>query len=347
MPIECNQWPMTELTLPSGEKDRKLQIHPKAAVERKGLKRDSEGKLRIADPKAIKIKIPRQVPAVMIFPEMKEAGHRHFLARDENGEYSCFGRRLNVEKTYTDIYPKLKGWQHPELPTRTVVDFELVWPGHPDSEVVTAIKECPEELEMRAFSIPIYKGRNLIGTNSLNYIDGRKLLMRVLKYKKYITKRYTPIKLTRDNQIQVLEALLNKAEELDIEGFVLKEMSTLGWYKLKGINEADVFVIGFKISNAETRKGMVTAVRVAVMDGLDEKYVGNVSGFNIGEMNEMTEAYNKFGDKSEGYDANPFMYKTLRIVYQEQAGQGGLKHAFRDCWRDDKAAESCTMDQFS
>ena len=331
MPIECDVWPMNILTRASGEKNRVLLVHPKPAVERKGIRRDKDGILRIIDPKAIKIKLGTY------YPETKEEGHRHFLARDKKGKYTCFGRRLNVQKTFTDIYPKIKNMEHPDLPLDTVLDFELIWPGHPDSEVVTAIKECPEQLRCRCFGLPIFKGENKIGNST--YQEGRNNLLSFIS-KRNITKRYTKIVLTEDNKVSILEKYLNSAEYLGIEGFVLKSQHYGGWYKLKGINEADVFVSGFKVSDSDTRAGMITAIQASVMKGDKEVVVGKVSGFDMDQMKVMTTAYNRTNDE------NPYLGKVLRIIYQDIAGKGGLKHAFFDCWREDKNLEDCKFEQF-
>lgn len=338
MPIECRQWPMNLLTRASGEKNRVLLCHPKAAVERKGIRRDDDGKLMIIDPKAIKIKTGTY------YPETKEAGHRHFLARDEEGAYTCYGRRLNVDNVYIDIYPKIKDMKHPKLPRGTVLDMELVWPGHPDSEVVTAIKDCPAELECRVFGVPIFMGKDYRG---LSYIDGRSAVLANVN-KPYVTKRYKPVELTKANIVQKLTWLLNQAEAKGIEGFVLKSAHYSGWYKLKGINEADVICTGFKISDADTRKGMVTAVKVSVYFDGDNgmKYIGNVSGFDLDEMNAMTNEYN-MAEARKLPESNRYIGRPLQIIYQEMASQNGLKHGFFDRWRDDKNPLDCNLEQFS
>jgi ATP-dependent DNA ligase len=344
---------MNLLTKPTGEKDRALIVHPKPAVERKGIRRNKKGKLIIIDPKAIKVKCPN-----ILIPEMKEAGHRHFYCRDKEGEYHCYGRRLNVKKTYTDIWSKIKKMPHPKLPKETVIDFELVWPGHPDSEVTTAIKECPEELRMKCFAVPIYKGESCINEEAPDYIQGRKLLIKLVG-RENCTAKFKPIQFYKEDVKDVMEYMLRAAENMKFEGWVLKGFHCKEWYKLKGIQEADVFIIGFKISDAKTRKGMVTAVKVAVYQGrkpiTDEPWeevpIGNVSGFDLDEMKKMTEAYNKYGlvtcGSGRNAKPNPYMYRTMRIIYQELAGQGGLKHAFFDCWRDEeKSPEQCRMKQF-
>ena len=42
MPIECSLWPMNILTRASGEKDRKLLVHPQECVKRAGMRRDEK-----------------------------------------------------------------------------------------------------------------------------------------------------------------------------------------------------------------------------------------------------------------------------------------------------------------
>lgn len=335
MPILCDLWPMNLLTKPIGEKDRRLIIHPKEAVLRNGIRRDSEGRLEIVDPKAIKI------PDGIYCIEDKEQGHRHIWCCDKEGNYHLYGRRLNVQQTYTDILPKLNGKVtcFPPLPPESALDFELCWPGHPDSEVTTAIKDHPEELHPYFFAILIWKGSLVIGDNSFEWFSGRRHLEHHVG-KKYMTKGYKPINLDsstkagKQKKLWVLETLLNKAEEKGKEGFVLKEMMSMGWWKLKGINEADVFVTGFKISDSETLKGLATGVKIAVYKDGKVFNMGNVSGFDRETQTDMAKNPDKY------------LGRVLRVVYQEIAGKGKMKHGFKDSWRDDKNKESCTFDQF-
>jgi len=327
---------MSILTKPVGEKDRKLLVHPKPAVDRSAIRK--AGAEFIIDPSGCHLDHNKQY-----FVEEKAAGHRNLLARDASGKKHCYGRRLNVKKEYADIWEKVKKMPQPDLPKETVVDFEMVWPGHPDSEVVTAMKECPEELRMRCFAVPILCGKLQILNNSLSYIEGREELVGLVG-KENCTKRFTSLYPHNEARFMVDDVAfyLEYAKAQNLEGFVLKEKSCAGWWKLKGILEADVFITGFKISTAETRRGMVTAVEVSVMDGDKERYIGNVSGFNLEEMDNMTRAYNLYKVTPK----NHYFKQVIRIQYQEMAGKGGLKHAFRDVFRTDKNWESCSMEQF-
>lgn len=359
MTISCDLWPMSLLTKPVGEKDRKLIVHPKDSIIRSGIKRNDSGKLEIWDESKIKI------PYGAYFPEDKEQGHRHIWCKDNEGNFHLYGRRLNVKGTYTDILVEKKLWQcrefmdkMPYLKRGSALDLELCWDGHPDSEIPTAIKDHPDQLHPYFFAVLIWDNKMLFGDNSLNYLNGRELLEKVVSSNgkkgidpvQYMTKVYKRILLTKENRTEYLNTLMNKAEEIGKEGFVLKKSSAAGWYKVKGINEADVFVIGFKISNSETLKGQVTGVRIGVVRHNSVKQddkslidMGNVSGFNQEERDAMTSAYNKYGTTSK----NPYMHKVLRVMYQEVAGKGKMKHGFRECWREDKSWLSCSYSQFT
>jgi hypothetical protein len=328
---------MDRLTKPVGEKDRKLIIHPKEAVLREGVRRDKANQLYIRGEEFIKL------PDGEYVPERKEQGHRAIYCRDAEGNMHLYGRKLNVKKSYTDIWPKMQGNPHfRSLSPLTALDLELTWPGHPDSEVTTALKECPRELKPYFFAPLIVEGTLMIGDNSPTWIEGREWLRKWVSPDN-MTKGYKPLYIAGKKKLSILQALLNIADHSGYEGYVLKGAACADWWKLKGVNEADVFVIGFKVSTAETRKGLVTAVQIGVLDKEGKiKDMGNVAGFSLDVMNEMAEARAKFGMTKK----NPFLYRTLRVVYQEIAGQNGLKHGFYSCWRDDKNWESCSEDQF-
>jgi ATP-dependent DNA ligase len=337
MAIECNLWPMSILTKPVGSKDRKLIIHPKEAVLRAGIRRNPEGLLSIVDESMIKI------PYGSYFPEVKECGHRHIYCRDANGNYHMYGRRLNVQGTYTDILPKIQRCPNlPKLPEETALDLELIYPGHPDAQVSSAIKDCPDKLQPIFFAVLIHKGEVLIGDNSMDYMSGRKLLESLVDKGNLATKFSATI-FNKENRKHKLEVLLRYAEGMGQEGFVLKAAACDDWWKLKGLCEADVFVTGFKVSSAKTRMGMITAVEIGVYDDNGKIIdMGNVSGFPVEEMMKMMEAHTKFGTTKN----NPYMFKVLRIIYQEMAAQGMLKHAFKDSWREDKNHTECLYSQF-
>ena len=330
-------WPMNLLTRPAGE-SRKLLIHPDKLLSRQCMRRDKNGVMRINDIEAIKLFKNKALP-VKVYYEIKQQGHRHFYCRDSRGNYHLYGRRLNVEGEYPDIMPKLLGYgifPNDHIPTETVIDCELIWPGHPDTDVPTAIKDCPDKLKMVAFAIPILHGRNLFQNKFRSYREGRHYLVENLD-PKYIIGKNPSLYLSEDLIIDNLEYLLAKAEMYGFEGWVLKEFAFSGWWKLKLVNEKDVFVIGFNKSESDTRYGMITSVKIGILKGKEILDIGNVSGFDEEQMDEMTKAYSRATDT----EYNPFYHRVLRVQYQEIASKGKLKHAFFDGWRDDKSWKEC------
>lgn len=335
------QWPMNVLTRPAGE-NRKLQVHPKELVSRSAIRRDVNGKFKSIP--LSEIKLMKEIGTdprsrLTLYVEVKQQGHRHFYCRDFGGRYHMYGRRLNVGGEYPDLISKIENdMTLPDIPRETVIDCELIWPGHPDSEVPTAIKECPEELRMVAFGAPIVLGETYLNEDSLSYKKGRVGLIELIG-QEFIIKKGFPIIFTPENASENIIRLLEEADIACIEGWVLKQESYYGWWKLKGISEADVFVTGFKISESETRYGMVTAVVIGVYNEKTKSIinVGSVSGFDEDAMHCMTRAYKKY----ETAD-NPYYLKVLRVQYQELTNKGNLKHAFFDGWRDDKDWKDCT-----
>lgn len=328
-------WPMNELTKEAGQ-SRKLCTIVQDITPRSNIRPDN-GKLRIIDVDRIKL------CDCTVYPEIKEQGYFYFYCRDMDGIYHFYSKRQNVLETYTDSFHKIEPMKLPGIPCGCVIAGELIWPNHPDSEVPTAIKECPEELAFIAFGVPIYANRNLTELNTLSYTKSRSLLKNIFP-PEAISKTEKPIELgTKFETAVVLEKLLAIAKEKKIEGWVLKAYGYRDWYKLKGLQEADVFITDFKISKSDTQYGLVTSVNIACFDNNKHRRdMGSVTGFSIEQKEELTKEYERVGDSP----ANKFIGKVLRVVYQELAGKGKLKHGFFDGWRDDKSFHECSISQF-
>jgi len=332
-------WPMNILTKEAGQ-SRKLIVKPVDICPRSNFRPNADGHLRVVD--VDKIKLHNTTVAI----EVKEQGHFHYYCRTLLGEYRMFGRRTNVDGEYTDIMFKLCKMKRPGLPKGTVVAIEVIWPGHPDSEVPTAIKECPQELKMVALGVPIQAGIKYFDCDE-DYKSAQRRMNGILP-PEFHPKRLGFKKLgDKFETAEILEYYLKFAKNAGIEGVVFKEFGYDGWWKLKGVKEADVFITGFKISDSETQYGMVTAVNIGVVESIvyDEitiRNMGSITGFDLEEKDKMTGAYNIYGKSEE----NPYWMKPLRVLYQEIAGKGKLKHGFFDCWRDDKIWDQCTMEQF-
>jgi hypothetical protein len=314
---------------------RVVRVKPIDITPRANIRPDESGVLHIIDPALIKVR------ECTLYPEVKEAGHFHFYSRDKGGNYSFFSKRQNVLGTYTDLYPKIRRMSLPELPKASSFAVELIWPEHKDTEVPTAIKNCPEELRIRALGVAVFENVCNIGDLSMGYIRGREILHSVF-CREDIVQSFPSVNITsREQAAGILERFLRLAKVKGIEGYVFKQSSYAGWWKLKGTREADVFILKSIISNSETQNGMVTSVEIGCYDDNGEIVpMGSVSGFPMDIKKQMTEAYNG------GFWVKKYYRKVLRVQYQEIAGRGKMKHGFFDGWRSDKGPAECMYSQF-
>lgn len=334
------QWPMDMLTVESGSK-RKLRCHPKKIVKREDVLYKNGA--QVVSESAISSSVPLHQEFNV---ETKLQGHRYFYCRGEE-QYHLFSRRENVDGEFTDAgvkFPYLrlgKDEQFPELAPMTCLDGELIWPGHPDSAIPTALTDCPDQLKYVPFAMPFLRGVDLRDPGHNNYT----------RVRRYINSHIMPVVtleavFTASNRKALaaeLTSFLNKAKLEKVEGFVLKTHHYSGWFKLKGILEADVFVISFVSSDSDTRNGLITSVEVGAYDGDKIVHMGRVSGFDFEEQTQMSMAYNRHGLTNR----NPYYRRALRVLFQEMASRGKMKHGFFDCWRNDKDAEACSMEQFA
>lgn len=323
-------WPMNILTKKVGD-SRKLKCHPRRAISNSGYVFENGSLVNI---KQVAIKLPNGTYHI----EVKEQGHRYFYSRDHSGVYYMNSRRVGVDGTYGNLFDKVdrKRIALPEIEPGTVLDCELIYPGHPDSEVPTAIKEFPEKLKLKVFAAPFVNGKDNRG---LSYEDGKSVLLKLIDSINLVEYKG---KIELNGNPAVLCNLLRLAKEQGVEGFVLKSNHYSGWWKLKTLKEADVFVTGFKVSQSATLYGLISSVNVSVMGVNGRIPMGSVSGFDRQEMINMTSALQEHGDN----EANPYVNKVMRVMYQEMASKGKLKHAFFDCWREDKSYNDCNNKQF-
>lgn len=323
-------WPMNVLTKASGD-GRKLITKPIDITPRDNIRPDENGNLRIVDCELIRVQ------DTIVYPEVKMQGHFHFFCNNQ-GTLAMYGKRLNVDYTYPNIIKKLNDVKLPKIVVNTVYATELIWPGHPDTDVPTAIRDHPEELQIVVLGLPIYRGRLMTDTS---YDFAREILQDTCS--DFLVENYPMCELGSKKQVgAVLEMCLKDIKERQIEGFILKEKAYSGWWKIKGVKEADCFITGCKVSKSETQFGLITSVTIGVLEDNNNEIIemGSISGFTLEDKLEMTDAYRagKFDDCYVG--------KTLRVLYQEIAGKGKMKHGFFDGWRPDKDSMECKFDQF-
>lgn len=340
------QWPMGELTRKVGD-TRKLLVHPKKIIKREDIdvKALSHPDEEIIPLNAIPSSVQTDVSYVV---EKKLQGHRYFYSRDIEGEYHLWSRRLNVSGQFTNGLTKIGlDWAEfpafKPLPRGTCLDGELIWPSHPDSAVPTCMKNHPEKLRYVPFGLPFFRKQDF---RSEGLRTVRDIIEEELGYESVEIHETIAHLRTREHLRRTLEKLYRQARKEGIEGYVLKRVKPhYGiWYKMKTIMDSDVFVIGSNISSSETKYGEVTSVNIGVFNDRKEIVdMGSVSGFDLTETHALTRAFRKYGDSK----ANPYYRRTLRVLYQERAAKGKLKHAFFDCWRPDKNFRDCTLEQFA
>lgn len=330
------EYPINIVTVSTG-KSRKLLVKPVNAVKRDGI--TIVGGNYIVQSGEIKLKPGKY------FIETKEQGHFHFYAKNAENEYTFFSKREGVDGSYRNLW-ELENFRLqmkkrlPFLPGNTAIAVELIWPGHQDSQVPTAIKECPEELRVRALAVAINEGKLIMGTD-LDYMQGRRILRQYFNNDDIVQLHGMLEVDSAENTALQLEKLLLTAREKRIEGYVLKQYHYNKWYKLKGIQECDAFVTDFKRSKSDTYDGMVTSLLIGMYDGEEIVEVGRVSGLNDILKSEITRALEQYGRTPE----NEYYHRCLRVTYQEVTVNGNIKHGFFDGWRDDKSPHECTMEQ--
>lgn len=330
------EFPMDKLTVTTG-KNRKLLVKPDSALKRDGI--TLAGDTFTVNPATVKLKPGKY------YIETKEQGHFHFYAKDADGQCSFYSKRETVDGDYRNLW-EITNFRTaiqrilPFIPNETAIAVELIWPGHQDSQVPTAIKECPEELRVRALAVAINEGEMIMGTDT-PYAKGRRILRNYFDKQDMVELHGMIVVDDKENTALQLEKLLAKAKKEGIEGFVLKRHHYLHWYKVKGIQECDAFVTGFKRSTSETYDGLVTSLLIGMYDGEEIKQVGRVSGLNDVLKFDITQSLNREGRG----ETNPYMNRVLRVTFQEVTVNGNIKHGFFDCWRDDKNAHECSVEQ--
>lgn len=243
-----------------------------------------------------------------VYVEAKHDGHRVAVTRDGRGALGVFTPHrecgillpINLLEGRAIVLPP---WVH-KLPAGSIVECELVWPGHPASDVVTAMKDCPSELDWRPFAIPFINKQDY---RSMCYLAMRDLIQRRTRYE-------VPVMLMDAYHSEI--SLLQQAEALGLEGYVLKERGYSGWWKLKLEWTLDLEVLGFQAGKGKY-EGHVGALLLRDSKGVEIRCSG------------MTEAV-RFA----------LTHRDVgRIVEVEHSGltvNGKLRHPRFKRWRDDK-----------
>jgi len=123
------------------------------------------------------------------------------------------------------------------------------------------------------------------------------------------------------------------AEELGIEGWVVKDFPGSNCFKIKPQKTVDAFVVGYTLSDKGACEGGLKAVQIAVMQGGEEITIASVGvGFD--------------NDYRMMVDPESLIGRVGEFKYQGIAAKGKLKFARFLRWRDDeKTKEQCLIEQ--
>lgn len=223
----------------------------------------------------------------------------------------CCSRKQSAEGWWTNFFDEL-----PEHIQRLASDFpmdgEILWPGHPASDVKTGIIEKSPELIFVPYRKVGFSGYPHEHYEALSGYGSRQPELPFgLKY----------IEHPEETELLAL------AESLNYEGWVLKEhIKYEVWWKIKLEETYDLVVMGVNISTAGKHQGKCKSlicgqyfngalVEMANVSGMDDEIRYSITDADIGRVVEV----------------------KANLV----ASQGKLRHPRFIRWRDDKPAREC------
>ena len=250
------------------------------------------------------------------YRQHKLDGHRYTFYMSPSGRLQGWGRTYRSDLEISVKRPSIKNcdWWYDlqQIPIRSAVDGELIVLDGNSGDVATALAEDPTRLIFVPFAVPYWNdqllhhedvgvGMSIALANGLGFV------------KTYLDE----IPLDR-------ESLLSGAEELGIEGWVLKRHNYTDWWKLKSTKTIDLEVVGFKDGEGKYL-GLVGALIVqAIIDGVPTE-LASISG--------MTDDVR--------YDIEDSDIGRVCEVEYQRFGKNRLIHPRFIRWRDDKPVEEC------
>lgn len=237
----------------------------------------------------------------------------------------CGDVRAIGRKSYINLWPLMERSEVirdavRSLPTNTAVNGELWVPGGRSADVKTALN-AGKGFVFTAHATPIWEGE--VQRNQ----DFQFLHTRLRNHGFEVP---STIGWVRNANWQYdAQQLLTMAEGLSYEGWVLKQESLLGWYKIKTLETADVVVMAANPGEG-TMRGMVGSYTVGVYRDSVLTYCGTVgSGWDM-DIRRTLE---------------PNIGRVMEVKFQSFLGRG-MQHSRFVQWRDDKPAEECRWEQF-
>lgn len=284
--------------------------------------------------------------------EMKEDGYRESFQLGKTVNFimgrNRHGKTKGVEASEKNPFvgysvPWMDAIRLPEF-DGTLLDGELIWPGHGSAEVSSAIAASPDELEYVVFDCLFFGGEDIRGCS----LDQRQELARETVTS--IRKKYWHQ--VGANQTRFVEQRPNDRSIYDewiaggIEGTILKRCDSKyyeagRWRKAKAKVTVDAIIINYiqqKAGGSPTK-------------GIKPKPTGRATGFMVGLkrgkkivpvgwMRGIPKA-----DKDDGMRLFKEKYKG-RVVEMIVSGWDGSRFRWGkfERWRDDKSPDTCTFE---
>lgn len=262
--------------------------------------------------------------------QRKYDGRRLTIVKKSNGRIHAWCRELTDDN---DHWPTI-GHRFPgvlDLPPGTALDGEVYPEGAPASDAISAIVEDWDTLRFVPFAVPFLAGDDLREV-PLNL--GLDVLFEICRTHGFTEPEshhcgfFTP-----DNWQEQKDRLLAEAERRRIEGWVLKNATYDEWWKIKPVKTVDAVVTGFQGGKGKYT-GMMGALLVSVYNGQ-------------GELVEIARVGGGWNDKDRAsISPSKALGRVMEVTYQSvQRDRLQFPRFFR--WREDKPAETCTLDQLS
>jgi bifunctional non-homologous end joining protein LigD len=267
------------------------------------------------------------------------------------------------DKDVTVAYPELQRLHEQTVALDALLDGEIVAleAGVPSFQRLQQRMHLRDEKKIGEMSrqIPV-----VYMVFDLLYLDGKDLTRLPLEERhRILEKTIVPA-----DQIQVSPitigagmALFEAAAAQGLEGIMAKRLDSVyvpgarskDWLKVKVSFDADVVVVGWTEGEG-ARAGTIGSLIMAMYDGGDLRYVGNVgTGFDRGKLEDAMERLGSLGEAQPWFTGRPELRRAhwvppvlvAKVEHRGVTSAGRLRAPSFQDFRDDKRPEECTVDQ--
>ena len=258
----------------------------------------------------------------------KRDGWRMTVVYDFDGTMTAYGRDVEERLEFFKRWPKLALSEWANLIRRygrvgSIFDGELWMPGKKASEVARILaSDKPYLLQYDVFAMPFCAGFDMRDSDieAAMYVARDRAKMRWAPMKRI----RSPF--TKDEALADLEP--------NSEGWVLKQRHWGEWYKLKFESTVDAVVTDVKWGDGKFI-GLVGSLVCSVYDDHGKLVeIARAGGMSDDERERMTD----------DHDEGKLIGRVVELTYQYVGAGGRLRHPRFKCWRPDKPANECRLD---